>query len=186
MAEKAHFEGKKWAGNIWKYQDNNKRIESHWNPSLWVEKMGGPPTPLPHPNHTYQPYNPPLMELNIQRHIFSIFEQPFKTDRRLRHSNASARPKVIGSRVTPWQLHSPVSATRYLCCIPVVILSYNPPARPPHLQKSPLNDHLVRASTLWMFAEGRRRYDRSGGNTCLNIDGRQRWLRAACQTFHWY
>lgn len=126
MAEKAHWGwGMGWGGVGWGgEQEIYKNIwsEFHLNP-FCIEKMGPPPSSN---RPIYQPKHPPLLEFNLQRHIFSTFEQPFKTHRRLRHSNALARPKVISSRVTPWQLNSPVSATRYLRNIPVVILGYNP------------------------------------------------------------
>lgn len=38
--------------------------------------------------------------------------------------------KVISSYVTPWQLHSPVSAMRYLCHVPVAILKNTLPSAP--------------------------------------------------------
>lgn len=46
------------------------------------------------------------------------------------HSNALLKPKVIGSNVAPWQLHSPVSAMRYLGHVPVVVLECGPPSTP--------------------------------------------------------
>lgn len=66
---------------------------------------------------------------------FPVFWTPFRTvcmadTFQHPHSNALPMPKVVSSYVTPWQLHSPVSAMRYLGRVPVVIPEYALPSAP--------------------------------------------------------